>query len=253
MGTVSTWNKRREAIRARIADPEGAYPRCVVLDCDQRTMAHARQGLNKHYCRRHVEHYRRHGSYSKPSYPPRELNPRRRTAHRWLQAHLNAPEVREAVDRVRTLYWRAGRVEEAFRLAGKPPAERAKNVWGRLRETQVDPTHVLAVWLAVELRHRADMQPERRVEFRRVQAAKVLHRLAGGSHKRWERERDNGTVEVTELHKYPASRGLVLRQSGRLLAWAAAPLDQFLSAVESIHGHSRSSARAPSVRPRIKT
>lgn len=231
MTTVRTWNKRREAIRARVSNPEEAYPRCVVLDCDQPTMAYARQGLNRHYCRRHVEHYRRHGSYSKAGYRARELNPYRRIAYLWLQAHRDTPEVEQAIERVRTLYWRAGRPEQAFRLAGKSPYERAKNTWGRLHERRVEPTQLLAVWLAVEMCHLDDPQPERRIEFRRVQAAKILHRLSGGSHRRWERERPDGTIEVTELHKYPSSRGNVLRRSGRLLSWAADPLSGVVDAI----------------------
>jgi hypothetical protein len=215
--------KRREAILRRIATAEG-FRTCAVLDCDQPSMAHARQGLNKNYCRRHVEHYRRHGSYSKSSYSAKELAPYRRTACAGLQARADLPEVAEAVERVRTLYRRAGRSEEVFRFTGKTPAQRAKFTWARLREKDIDPIELLAVWLAVSMRHRDDPQPERRIEFRWVQAGKVLHRMSGGSHKRWERETASGRVEVTELHRYAPSRGSVLRHSGRMLAWAAAPL-----------------------------
>lgn len=254
MSTIRTWNKRREAIRARVSNPEGAFTRCVVMDCDQPTMAIARRGLNKHYCRRHVEHYRRHGSYSKPSYPARELNPYRKVAYNWLRAHADAPEVKEAIDRVWTLYWRAGRPEPAFRLTGKTPNERAKNTWARLHERRVEATHLLAVWLAVEMRHLDDPQPERRVEYRRVQAAKVLHRLSGGSHRRWERERSDGSIEVTELHKYPASRGIVLRSSGRLLSWAATPIapavDSIRVHVKTQRGQRRATGRLPGIRKR---
>jgi hypothetical protein len=251
MSTARTWNKRREAIRARVSNAEGGYPRCVVLDCDQPTMAFARQGLNRHYCRRHVEHYRRHGSYSKSSYPARELNPYRKAAYSWLHANRDLPEVQAAIDRVRTLYWRAGRPEEAFRLTGKSPYERAKNVWGRLHQREVNPTHLLAVWLAVQQRHEDDFQPERRVEYRRVQAAKILHRLAGGSHKQWKRETPTGNVEVTELHKYPASRGMALRHTGRLLAWAAAPVESKLAAIRLNRAMQTGvSSRMPRVRSR---
>ena len=235
MTSIRTWNKRRESIRARVTNPEGAYPRCLVPECGELTLAYARKGLSKHYCRRHAEHYRRHGSYAKPSYPARELNPYRRTAYTWLQAHADAPEVGEAVDRVRTLYWRAGRPEEAFRLAGRSPHERAKYIWGRLYMRGVDPLHVLAAWAGVEMRHGEDTRPESRPEFRRVQVAKVLHRLAGGSHKRWERERADGSVEVTELHKYPASRGTVLRSAGRMASWAAEPLKALLPTMRHEH------------------
>jgi hypothetical protein len=231
MTTIDTWNRRRHNIRARVNNPSHAYPICAVLGCTQPTLAFVRRGLNPNYCRRHAEHYRRHGSYSKPSYRAGELNPYRRAAHAWLQAQADAPEVREAVDRVRTLYWRAGRPEEAFRLAGRSPHERTKYIWGRLHLRGVNPVHVLAAWAGVELRHQDDPCAESRPEFRRVQVAKVLHRLAGGSHKRWERERPDGTVEVMELHKYPASRGTVLRSVGRLASWAGEPLHLHLPAM----------------------
>jgi hypothetical protein len=246
----NSYNKRRTDIRNRLATTEGAYARCAVLECNQPTMAHQRSGLNRHYCRRHVEHYGRHGSYSKASYVAAELNPYRRTAYAWLEAHRELAEVREAVDRVRTLYWRGGRPEEAFRLAGRPPQERAKVVWARLSQYKVDPLQVLSIWLAVLMRHADDMQPERRVEYRRVQAAKVLHRLAGGSHKRWERELGSGVVEVTELHKYPASRGRVLRHVGRMLAWSAEHLESHIEVIRDRHHDGVGRGRLATMRQR---
>ncbi|UPT97684.1 hypothetical protein J4G48_0006130 [Bradyrhizobium barranii subsp. apii] len=47
-------------------------------------------------------------------------------------------------------------------------------------------------------------------EFKRIQAAKIVHRLASGTHKRWE----GGPGGARELHVYPASRGQVLRHIG---------------------------------------
>lgn len=225
MSSIYTWTKRKEDLQVRIANPTHPYPRCAVLDCPKPTLAYERKGLNRNYCRQHAEHYRRHGSYSKPGYTAGELNPYRKAALSWLAAHSDAPAVRDATQRVEALYWRAGRPVEAFRAAGRPPHERAKSVWAHLRERGVAPSHLLAAWLAVELRHRADPRPERRIEYRRVQAAKILHRLAGGAHKRWERLRSDGSVEVETIHRYPASRGQVLRSLGRILSWAAAPLE----------------------------
>jgi hypothetical protein len=74
------------------------------------------------------------------------------------------------------------------------------------------------VWLAIDMRLRDDPQLDRHDEYRQVQAAKLIHRMAGGTHKRWERERPNGSIEVSELHKHPVSRGQVLRVLGRGLA-----------------------------------
>jgi len=79
----------------------------------------------------------------------------------------------------------------------------------------VDPKRPLAAWLAVELILQADPQGERKVEFKRVQAAKLVHRMASGSHRRWERQRPDGRVVIQELHAYPHSRGQVLRHLGK--------------------------------------
>jgi hypothetical protein len=74
--------------------------------------------------------------------------------------------------------------------------------------------------LAVELTLLADPQAERKPEFKQVQAAKLVHRMANGSHKRWEQERAGGRIVVKELHKYPASRGRVLWHIGEQLELA---------------------------------
>jgi hypothetical protein len=225
--------KRRSDIKGRVGSPAHAFPLCAVMDCGRPTMAKDRSGLNRNYCRAHVEHFRRHGSYSKGSYKAAQLAPHRARALRWLKSNTNDLAVREAVDRVRTLYWRGGAPEEAYRLAGKLPERRALNCWARLRVFNVDPLHALAAWIGVTLCHRSDIQPERKIDFRWVQAAKLLHRMSGGSHKRWEHIDGAGRPSVTELHRYPVSRGRVLRHLGQQLATAAKPLEQHLNAIEA--------------------
>lgn len=89
-----------------------------------------------------------------------------------------------------------------------------------LGEQRTDPLEVLAAWMAVELRLQDDPQPDRHDEYKQVQAAKLIRRMAGGTHKRWEHERPDDSITVTSLHKYPASRGLVLRVIGRNIAAA---------------------------------
>lgn len=232
MASPRLMQKRRADIKARISNPPHAFPQCAVLDCGRPTMAKERSGLNRNYCRVHVEHFRRHGSYSKPSYKSAVLAPHRSRALSWLQANSDHPHVREALERVRTLYWRGGRPEEAFRLAGQAPERRALICWARLRNHGVDPLHALAAWLGVTLCHLADLQPERKLEYRWVQAGKVLHRMSGGSHKRWEHMNADGRSSVTELHRYPVSRGRVLRYLGEQLAHAAKPLEAHLKAIE---------------------
>jgi len=114
------------------------------------------------------------------------------------------------------------------------PEARSKNVWAILRTRQVDGDEVLAVWLAVCMAHAADLQPERKLEFRYVQAAKVLHRLAGGSHRRWEHQASDGTSYSTELHKYPASKGNVLRCTGQAVGEIAGGLEAHLPEIRKV-------------------
>lgn len=218
MTSPATRQRRTRNLRARIAQAEGALRRCQVYPCENRPTAASGDGLNRLYCRKHIEHYRRHGSYVKKSYGSGELRPYRAAALRWLREHTADRQVSSALSRVRGFLSASGRPVEAFRLAGMTPAERARNVWALLAKRGIDPAEIVAAFLAVRMRLRDDPQPDRHAEYRDVQAAKLLHRMAGGTHKRWERERGDGSVEVTKLHRHPVSRGLVLRVLGQSLA-----------------------------------
>lgn len=216
--------RRLANLRTRLAGPQDAYARCRLYPCTNETTAERGEGLNRLYCRKHIEFYRRHGSYVKRSYGAGELKPYRVKALAWLAVNGDAQGVRLALAGVRRLYSAAGAPVEAFRLTGRKPPERAMAVWAQLRKHEVDPTKVVAAWLAVELRLHDDLQPDRHAEYREVQAAKLIHRMAGGSHKRWERVNSTGAISVTELHTHPVSRGLVLRVLGHQLAMACGHL-----------------------------
>lgn len=207
-------HRRAEDVKGRAASARANYIRCRVVGCPELTRAAAAEGLSNLYCRKHEEHFQRHGSYFKKSYTGPQLAPYRRAAEAWVRSHLVLPRVANAVESVRSLMDTSGSAEEAFRLRGRPPRERAQIAWARLRNAGADPVKVLSVWLAIELIQRDDPQPESKVEYRRVQAAKVLHRIASGTHKRWETPTASGRVVVQELHAYPQSRGRVLRHIG---------------------------------------
>ena len=225
MSNPSQRQRRTSDLRARIARSAGeSFNRCQVYPCDNRPTAGSGEGLNRRYCRKHIEHYRRHGGYVKKSYGSGELRPYREAAVRWLRDHAADLVVSTALGGIRELLSASGRPAEAFRLAGLSPAERARNAWATLAKRRVNPEEIAACFLAVQMRLRDDSQPDRHAEYRNVQAAKLLHRMAGGTHRRWERERDDGSVEVTELHRHPVSRGLVLRVIGQTLADACGAL-----------------------------
>ena len=226
MTAANQRQRRLTNLRTRIANPVDAYERCRVYPCANRTTADRGEGLNRLYCRKHIEFYRRHGSYVKRSYGASELRPYRVQALAWLKAHGDDQSVRSAVAGVQRLYRAAGAPVEAFRLPGKTPAERASAIWAQLRKHEVDPVDVVAAWLTVDLRLHDDPQPDRHDEYRQVQVAKLIHRMAGGTHKRWERQRGDGSVEVSELHKHPVSRGRVLRLAGGSLAVACSGLER---------------------------
>lgn len=217
---TSRRRQRSADILQRVRKVEDAHFVCAVYGCGRPTRAAAGRGLNRLYCRQHEDHLQRHGSYIKTSYKAAELRPYRIAAERWLQANPTDVYVRAALQAIGTLL-RSGRAEEAFRLRGLSPADRARVAWGRLRRADVPPQKPLAVWLAVEMRLADDPQADWQPEFKRVQAAKLVHRMASGTHRRWEQERQAGRVHVVELHKYPASRGRVLRHIGEALERAA--------------------------------
>ncbi len=112
-------------------------------------------------------------------------------------------------------------IDEAFRLRGKTPGERASVAWARLRKHVTDPRLPVAAWLVVEMILRDDPQSVSGREYKRIQAAKVVHRMASGTHKRWTWEVPDPAWSglrtrpiVEEMHAYPKSRGHVLRHIG---------------------------------------
>lgn len=209
--------RRKDEVKRRAKDPSSMFKNCRVIGCKRPARAATQDGLDTRFCRAHADHYARHGSPYTRSYTAAEINPYRRAALDWLTTNEGDRLVRNAIERVRGLYERAGPHVEAFRLRGLSPRERANAAWARLRKAEVDPRNIVAAWLAVEMKSKNDPQAETRSEFKRVQAAKIIHRMASGTHKRW----SQGASGSTELHVYPASRGLVLRHLGSDIESAA--------------------------------
>ncbi|RWM77249.1 MAG: hypothetical protein EOR81_19340 [Mesorhizobium sp.] len=185
------------------------FTRCRVVDCGRPARAGTEDGLDTRFCRTHSDHLARHGSAYKRSYTAKELTPYRKAALTWLEANADNKWVANAIERVETLYRASGPHVEAFRLRGLSPDDRARAAWARLRKAKVDPRRVISAWLTVELAIRSDPQPETKSEFKQVQAAKLVHRMASGTHKRW-----GEGPGAKELHVYPRSRGRVLRHVG---------------------------------------
>lgn len=205
----------------RANTPNHMYSHCRIVGCPHPTTAGMSSGLNRLYCRRHEDHFERHGSYIKASYRMAYLKPYRDAVLRWLETNAEELDVQHATAAIETLYRNAGPRVEAFRLGGLNPEQRTRAAWARLRDAGVSPLKVVAAWLTIELAIEADPQPETKPEYKLVQAAKLVHRMASGTHKRWEHVRPGGQVVVEELHKFPHSRGQVLRRMGKQLRSAA--------------------------------
>lgn len=214
---------KRENVTERAELPNHMYGYCRVIGCGKPARAGTSDGLDTRFCRSHAEHYQRHGSPYKGSYTAKTLNPYRQAALAWLLEHEEDFWAADCIKRVKGLYSGSGQHVEAFRLRGLPPKERARKALSRLRVAKVDPRLVIAAWMAVEMALKDDLQPELKPEYKRVQAAKIIHRMASGSHRRWEQTIDNHTqpwksmTKVTEMHVYPRSRGRVLRHLGEML------------------------------------
>jgi hypothetical protein len=214
------WSKKRERkneVKARAAEPSAMFTRCRVVGCPKSARAGTEDGLDTRFCRSHADHYSRHGSPYRGSFTAKEIEPHRKAALAWLMANAEDTWVRNAIGRVKTLYDTAGPHVEAFRLRGLSPEQRAKAAWARLRKAKVNPCRVVAAWLAVEMAIATDPTAETKPEYKRVQAAKLIHRMASGTHKRWE----TGPSGPQELHVYPRSRGRVLWHVGADLEEAA--------------------------------
>jgi hypothetical protein len=77
---------------------------CRVIGCSKPTTSGAGKGLNSKFCRKHEDHYERHGSPYKRSYTAAQLAPHRKAALAWLVAHEEDAAVRFAVNAVVDLY-----------------------------------------------------------------------------------------------------------------------------------------------------
>jgi hypothetical protein len=186
-----------------------AHGQCSLPGCLRQTQRSAGNGYSLRYCKQHVEHHRRHGSYWHRSLTATELLPFMQAARKWLRHWRDDPRVKSAVVAIDNLLQGAGRHENAYHIRGKPPEARARFALARLRKAEIDPLIILERTLAVSACCVAKGIDERQREYRHVQIAKSVHRLASGTHR---------TPSGFPLpSKYPRSEGQVLRYLGRWL------------------------------------
>lgn len=166
-------------------------------------------------CRYHVQFKSRHGSHWHATYRAADLLPYLKAAAQWVKANRSDAHVTMAVLWLKGLLEGAGRVELANRIKGKSAAQRSKFAFARLREAGIKPDRILSIYLAVCALIEDDRGSHRVEEFRIVQVAKAVHRLASGSHQHWQVPLANGTTAPLAMHTYPKSSGIVLRVIGR--------------------------------------
>lgn len=169
MKSPSARQARRADIRRRLAAGANVEARCRAIGCPHPPTASTGKGLNRLYCRRHEEHFARHGSYFKSSYPAKVTAPARRAAFDWLSANETSQDVQRFLSAVRRVFQSAGSATPTFRLAGQAPSVRARALWARLRDAGVDPRLPAAAWLGVTSIARTDPLPDRNAEYRCVQ------------------------------------------------------------------------------------
>lgn len=97
MLTQETRKRRKADIRQRLAHGPDAPGYCRIVGCAERTPAATGRGLSRRACRRHEDHYGRHGSYTHRTYSGAVLAPHRRAALAWLDAHHSDPVVNYSI------------------------------------------------------------------------------------------------------------------------------------------------------------
>lgn len=175
------------SIKQRLRRDIGRVHSCVIPSCRNPTMKAAGLGLAAFHCRKHVEHKARHGSHWHGTYSAAELKPYLAAATSYIRSRAQSDRfIKHALNAIGILLEEAGPTEIATRLKGMSPAKRARIALARLRVARIKPERFVAVVLAVTALIEEDPGSHRKKEFRTVQIAKALHRLASGYHRVWE-------------------------------------------------------------------
>jgi len=227
---------KRQTIKQRLdqgADYEGI---CAIPGCRNPTMRAAGLGLAAFHCRKHVEHKARHGSHWHRTYSAAELKSYLAATTSYIRLHAESDRfIKQALTEIALLLEEAGPTEIATRLKGMSATKRARIALARLRVAGIKPERFVTIVLAVTALIEEDPGSHRTKEFRVVQIAKALHRLASGYHRVWEPQDHKGRSQKIELHAFPRSSGPVLRLIGKAVEqpceWV---VEKHLSAVLSL-------------------
>lgn len=180
-------------------------------------MAAAGKGLALLHCKRCVQHRARHGSTFAATIPAATLRPYLRTAEAWVREHKGDPRAAYALMGLQGLLGASGEAAPAMDLKWRTAGAKARVAFARLREAGIKAERLLSIHLGVAACIEDDGYADRSSDYRLTQSAKVCHRLASGTHRKWDFPVADGTTRPLELHAYPKSSGQVLRIVGREL------------------------------------
>jgi hypothetical protein len=172
-------------------------------------------GHAENHCRYHVQFKARHGSHWHPTFKAVDLKPYLTVSAEWIDERREELPVTYPLKGLRGLLDGSGRPEPAQDIKRLPAASKARVAFARLREAGIEPQRLLTVHMAVGALIEDDNGSHRVEEFRLVQTAKALHRLASGNHGRYEWPMADGTIRQIQTHNYPRSSGIVLRVIGK--------------------------------------
>ena len=201
-----------EAIKAPAADLPGS---CSIPFCGRPAMRAIGVGHAEYHCRYHVQFKARHGSHWHLTYKAADLKPYLTVAAEWIEEHREEIPVAYPLMGLMGLLEGSGRAERAQDIKRLPAASKARIAFARLREAGIEPERLLAINMAVGALIEDDNGSHRVEEFRLVQTAKAVHRLASGNHGHYEWPMADGTLRPVHTHNYPRSSGIVLRVIGK--------------------------------------
>lgn len=217
--------RRGRRSNAALSSILGDERRCVIPRCKRLAETSAGTGLDQFHCRYHVQYKARHGSHWHATYKASELRPYISSAEHWIKEHRQDPTYRGAYWELEYLLAGSGHVEKAMNLRGQSAEYRARVAFARLRAAEISAWRLMAIYLGVAALIEDDWKSHNVREFRIVQAAKAVHRLASGTHRKWDFwDPLTGGTRPYQIHAYPRSSGHVLRKIGEALEKACAEL-----------------------------
>lgn len=148
MASVTSASTTSVAERARtIASEEATI--CRVWGCGRPTQRAAGKGLSATLCVSHVRRQARTGSAHHASLKGFELAPYRTAARRWLRTHRSDKTTSVVVAQLDGLLTLGAGTQWHLGLKGRPPIDKARATFGRLKATGVTGEVLLEVGLAV--------------------------------------------------------------------------------------------------------